>query len=105
MSEQRNRGFLNQHYGMAAFEWEVSSEEHYPSISARFDITDCNRKVSLEFDCYRGDEGNDAYNCRIDKVDILINELKQFRKALVSNKKIMDKTALEFDKKRSKEDD
>lgn len=88
-----NRGFLNQDEGMAAFESDVTVEESeggHGYTSATFSITDCNRKVSLDFVKY-GDEHPPGGEFNIEKVDILMKELFEFKQAMIlakeSNKK------------------
>lgn len=51
---------------------------HRWSIDAEFSIWDCNRKISLNFDCY----SHEDILKRAEKVDKLIEHLQQFRKGL-----------------------
>lgn len=76
------RGFLNQSEGMAAFEadicYEPGEETTYRSVCATFSVTDCGRKIELDFyaSC-KSDVENNRY-----KLNTLIAELQQFKNVL-----------------------
>jgi len=76
------RGFLNQNEGMAAFEADVSykpdEETFYRSVCATFCITDCGRKIELDF--YASNK-SDIENNR-HKLSTLISELQEFKNVL-----------------------
>lgn len=76
------RGFLNKGEGMAAFEadiyYNVDTEE-YKSVYGNFAITDCSRKISLDFYASNlEDVDNNMF-----KIDTLLAELQDFRNKLV----------------------
>jgi len=73
------RKFLNKKEGLAAIETFVTTE--FDSVSANVEISDCNRKISLDFYSYN-DSAKEA-NQRLEKLDILINTLTEFRKDYV----------------------
>jgi len=75
-----SRKFLNKKIGVAAVETYISLDTFDSGVNASIDISDCNRKVSLDFYVYN-------YNKKIvkeklDKLDLLINELTAFRTKL-----------------------
>lgn len=77
------RGFLNKKEGMAAFEAETSFEsgEWCNSVDGSFAITDCNRKVLLDFCIYNEDDAKNVFF----KLSTLIKELMEFEKQLKIN--------------------
>lgn len=78
------RGFLNKGEGMAAFEYHLEAEQYESNSSRRyingsFCITDCSRKISLEFGAYdKEDRENTLY-----KIDTLIAELQEYRSHMI----------------------
>lgn len=71
------RDFLNKAEGMAAFEADITwdnDDGHDYGMSASFCITDCSRKVSLDFSPYGDEENNSFY-----KLTKLIEELSAFK--------------------------
>lgn len=83
--EYYKRGFLNTTtHGMAAFEAKVDNDGRY--VSAGFSITDCSRKVSLDFDCW---DKQDTQNSR-DKLRTLIYELQAFQVQFENAVKLME---------------
>lgn len=75
------RGFLNQEQGMAAFEAEVNREGYHEAkgaFDATFSITDCNRKVTLDFAVWDKVDLEES----IYKINTLIGELAEFRNQL-----------------------
>lgn len=94
-----NRGFLNPNVGTACFEWVVAVEEDYPSIASNFEITDCSRKVCLDFYCYTTNDGrHSTYEERMHKIDLLISEMLKFKAAMVEAKVHMDTANIEYRK-------
>jgi hypothetical protein len=75
------RGFLNREKGTAIFEADVSIEDYEDegSFSANFDISDCYKKISLDF--YVGSKKQLTEKLR--KVDNLIKELTNFKEAMI----------------------
>lgn len=77
--EKHKRDFLNLGKGMAAFEYSIDAGRYEGSkkvyINGSFCISDCSRKVSLDFDTYdEEDRKNVMY-----KIDTLINALVEYR--------------------------
>jgi hypothetical protein len=73
--KRRRRGFLNTEEGLAAFEAKV--DYYNPDfVYGSFEITDCNRKISLNFDFT---DSKEKENTKF-KIDTLIKELEDFRK-------------------------
>jgi hypothetical protein len=76
------RGFLNKGEGMAAFEANVEFEDwedYIGCVTAHFSITDCNRKVCLDF-CAHDQQ---AYEDSMNKINILIEELANLQSNLL----------------------
>jgi len=69
------RKFLNKKQGLAAIETYVCTE--FDSISASVEISDCNRKINLDFYSYSSSTKDNKE--RLDKLDTLINMLQEFR--------------------------
>jgi hypothetical protein len=73
------RGFLNKGSGMAAFEADIEGSQYETDgekyISSYFSITDCNRKISLDFS---GSLEENREN-NLHKLNTLIDELAEFR--------------------------
>lgn len=57
--------------------------ENYSVIQSTVKIYDCNRSISLDFDCYDYQEIDE----RLNKIDVLVEELTKVRDALASCKK------------------
>lgn len=81
-----NRGFLNPKHGMAAFiasiEYDPPRDKddcHNTSIYAEFEISDCSRKIALDFSIYDDDDWLKA----IHKLNTLQGELATFREELI----------------------
>lgn len=77
------RGFLNKGEGMAAFEANIdfnADEDIYTSVCASFAVSDCSRKIELDF--YASDAERVENN--LHKIDTLLEELKEFRFKLVA---------------------
>ena len=72
------RKFLNKDDGLAAIETTITLERS--DLSASIDISDCNRKVSLDFYVYNYKEK--VVKEKLDKLDLVINELITFRSKL-----------------------
>lgn len=72
------RGFLNEKEGMAMFEAVVYPYENDSYLDGYFSLTDCNHKVQLDFCSYNSTE----VQARLNKVDLLIEQLLMFRTAL-----------------------
>lgn len=71
------RGFLNKKKGMAAFTYDVNRYDEVTAYGS-FDITDCTRHISLNFNYENKKEKDDA----IYKVNALIKELTVFKQKL-----------------------
>jgi len=69
------RKFLNKKEGLAAVETYVTTD--FDSISASVEISDCNRKINLDF--YTYSSGIKDNKEKLDKLDTLINMLQEFR--------------------------
>lgn len=81
--EYHKRGFLNKTKGTAVFECNVDhvpdEESYYNSVCASFCVTDCARKVELDFYAHdKESEINGLY-----KIDMLITELQAFKVKLL----------------------
>lgn len=77
------RGFLNPAQGMAAFESEVHFEDAWRHhADASFSISDCNRKITLDFNF---DDDKD-YEDNLFKLTTLISELNEFAAKLAETK-------------------
>jgi len=74
------RKFLNKDDGLAAIETTITLERS--DLSASIDISDCNRKVSLDFYMYT--PTTKAINDRINKLNILVDSLTAFRDDYIS---------------------
>lgn len=59
-------------------------------VDANFDIWDCSRKVSLDFSY----SSNESYQQSLDKVNLLINHLREFKDSLM-----MARNTCDFSKK------
>jgi hypothetical protein len=95
------RGFLNRGIGMAAFEACVDITEHERAcIDATFSITDCNRKVSLDFGVWEDD-----YDDVMFKLKLLQDELKEFEHKMIEAKVQSDINKVKFAEKKKKEDE
>jgi hypothetical protein len=70
-----NRKFLNKDEGLAAIQTYVCVDSD--SISGSVDISDCNRKVSLDF--YTYDTKPKSVQDKLKKLDTLINALELFK--------------------------
>jgi hypothetical protein len=73
------RGFLNDQEGLAAFEAYIYQ---YAGdwVDACFSISDCSRKISLEFGYVPT-----KLQERLNKIDTLIKELENFREAMLQS--------------------
>jgi len=69
------RKFLNKKEGLAAVETYVTTD--FDSISASVEISDCNRKINLDFYTYSNSIKDNKE--KLDKLDTLINMLQEFR--------------------------
>jgi hypothetical protein len=81
--EYHKRGFLNKVRGTAVFECNVDhdkNEDMYNSVCASFCITDCARKVELDF--YAHDK--EAAENGLYKLNVLISELQAFKDNLLA---------------------
>lgn len=88
MVKYYNRGFLNQTEGTAAFESNITFEgEDYPYLHAGFAVSDCSRKVHLDFDC--GGDG-DGWENNLGKLNMLIDELGRFKEHYLEAKGAFD---------------
>lgn len=81
------RGFLNKNTGMAAFDATLIQADWKDSVfEGEFCITDCNRKVALEFSFHN----KSTYKEQMYKLDKLISELAKFRDAMIAVKVNVD---------------
>lgn len=72
-----SRKFLNKKTGLAAIEAYIDLDKFDGGINASFDMSDCNRKISLDFYIY--DYKEKSINDKLNKVELLIDELLDFR--------------------------
>jgi hypothetical protein len=80
--EYHKRGFLNKVRGTAAFECNIDHEKgdySYNSVCASFCITDCARKVELDF--YTRD--TESAENSLYKLNMLLTELQAFKNNLL----------------------
>jgi hypothetical protein len=78
VNEKSKRVWLNRDPSQhAMLGWDVSCTRTF--VSATVHITDCNRSVNLDFS---GDE--DGEKDAVNKVDVMLDQLTQFRKHLIS---------------------
>lgn len=81
--EKHKRDFLNLNKGMAAFEYSIDAGQYEGSsklyVNGRFCVSDCSRKVELDFDSYDEDDRKNAMH----KTDSLVNALQEFREYMV----------------------
>lgn len=82
MIEERyyKRKFLNKDEGIALI--EVTGEQYSESVSLYVVLSDCNRQISLDFYF----ENEEVRQERLDKMDLLIAELKEARKFIKKTK-------------------
>lgn len=69
---------------------EKAAENCYPDLDAFVEISDCSRKISLEFNEWGGDGVSGRRQNNIKKLDKLISVLCQFRKHLTEEQKVFD---------------
>ena len=73
-----SRCFLNEEEGLAATSGKIV--DYNPDVKyASFEITDCNRKVSLDFNFEKPEERSKAEY----KINKLLEELNKFKEALL----------------------
>ena len=65
---KRARGFLNPREGLASFFWEVGA------WGGNFNLSDCNRQISLSFPAHR--------RRALAKIDRIIKQFDAFREAI-----------------------
>jgi hypothetical protein len=70
-----SRKFLNKTEGLAAIETYISVD--YNDICGHVDISDCNRKISLDFWAIDPTKATS----RLQKLDLIISELNKFKEA------------------------
>lgn len=75
-----SRKFLNKKIGLAAIETYIALDTFDSGVNASVDISDCNRKVSLDFYVYNYKEN--VVKEKLNKLDLIINELTIFRSKL-----------------------
>lgn len=86
------REFLNSRHGLAAIEASVKAGDDDTYIEAAIALTDCNRRVDLDFTIYLGDLDTDySLNSRMEKVDKLYDAIASFRRNYKSHAKKMAK--------------
>ncbi len=72
-----SRKFLNKHLGLAAIESYISIDRIDGGVEASIDISDCNRKISLDFYLFNTE---DKYvKKRLDKLNLIVEEVTKFR--------------------------
>ena len=76
------RKFLNKKEGLAAIETFVTTD--FDSVSASVEISDCHRKINLDF--YSYSSSNKDTNLRLEKLDTIINTLQEFRQDYINAK-------------------
>jgi hypothetical protein len=72
-----SRKFLNKNTGLAAIETSISIDRIDGGIDASVDISDCNRKISLDFYVFNTEEK--YVKKRIDKLNLIVEEITKFR--------------------------
>ncbi len=70
-----SRKFLNKTEGLAAIEATISVD--YNDICGHVDISDCNRKISLDFWSINPTKAT----LKLQKIDLIISELNKFKEA------------------------
>jgi hypothetical protein len=75
-----SRKFLNKNEGMAAI--EVSASVEGWMFESQFTISDCNRQVCIDLGIYTAKD----IKPRLDKLDLIINELNKLKLFMESNK-------------------
>ena len=90
------RKFLNKKEGLAAIECGIDVSNY--CVNAGVSITDCNRKVSLDFCIYDAKE----YDAKLAKLELVINELAEMYTTMAMYKEvwIADKAARELTRKK-----
>ena len=85
------RKFLNKKEGLAAIECGIDVSNY--CVNAGVSITDCNRKVSLDFCIYDAKE----YDAKLAKLELVINELAElyttmdmYKEAWITDKESRD---------------
>jgi len=86
----RSRKFLNKKSGVAAIECTVNVD--YDDISGYIDISDCNRKISLEFWSMNPKEAA----LKLEKIDLIINELTKFKTSYLEAIKFAEERNLTY---------
>lgn len=102
----------NGHHSVACVSWKVKAsidirtndtsdaiDYTNNSIYASLTLSDCNKAVHLDFDCYKNSDVNNS----IYKIDTLIRELENFRKSLIKGAKIFRK-GIKYKKYKEKSD-
>ena len=86
------RKFLNKKDGLAAIECAIEVSNY--SVTADVSITDCNRKVSLDFCIYDAK----GYDVKLAKLELVISELAEMYTTMAMYKEvwIADKAAREL---------
>lgn len=109
--EKKNRGWLNEDPSLRAhYMWDIDVSvsgkiDNYGNISANFSIGDCNRVITLDFYCYGIleefiDDLNvlstydnktfeQEFDARMAKLDLLINQLNDFRSEMLRGKQFI----------------
>jgi hypothetical protein len=72
-----SRKFLNKDLGLAAIESYISIDTMDGGMEASLDISDCNRKVTLDFYFFGTEEKN--IKRRLDKLNLIVEEVTKFR--------------------------
>ena len=90
------RKFLNKKDGLAAIECAIEVSNY--SVTADVSITDCNRKVSLDFCVYDAK----GYDVKLDKLELIISELAEMYTTMAMYKEawITDKESRELVRKK-----
>ena len=90
------RKFLNKKDGLAAIECRIEVSNY--SVNADVAITDCNRKVSLDFCIYEAKE----YDVKLAKLELIINELAEMYTTMATYREVWmaDKAARELTRKK-----
>ncbi len=86
----KKRAWLNKDPSQAAAIFVKVAQEQYldtktkkqiKSVDTQCEIRDCSRTINLDFGLYES-EGNKVAKNNLDKIDLLINTLSEFRDAL-----------------------
>jgi len=92
-----SRKFLNKTNGTASIEVDVDSYDWCGGgVDARVSITDCSRRITLDFSVYTKKDVVE----KTQKLEVLINELSKLKALLMDNAEVICDAIAVADKKR-----